>query len=85
MSVGTEKIDNIWRLSIFSVPTDIGVSAGSTCGCGRFKTGLNFLANELEVHCEKGSENGVITNNDKIYLTNNQAIFINDNSMTIFE
>ena len=63
----------------------IGVSAGSTCGCGRFKTGLNFLANELEVHCEKGSENGVITNNDKIYLTNNQAIFINDNSMTIFE
>ena len=63
----------------------VGVSAGSTCGCGRYKTGLDFLDNELEVHCEKGSNNGLITNNNKIYLTNNQAIFINDNSMTIFE
>lgn len=63
----------------------VGVSAGSTCGCGRYKTGLDFLDNELEVHCEKGSNNGLITNNNKIYLTNNQAIFIDDNSMTIFE
>lgn len=63
----------------------IGVSAGSTCGCGRFTTGLNFLNNELEVHCENGSKNGIINNNDKIYLTNNQAIFINDTEMTIFE
>ena len=63
----------------------VGVSAGSTCGCGRYKTGLDFLDNELEVHCEKGSNNGLITNNNKIYLTNNQAFFIDDNSMTIFE
>ena len=63
----------------------IGVSAGSTCGCGKFKTGLDFLKNKLQVHCEKGSANGVINTNDTIYLTNNQAIYIDDNSMTIFE
>ncbi len=61
------------------------MSAGSTAGCGRFKTGLDFLNNELEVHCDIGSNNGVIKTNDKIYLTNNQAIIIDDNSMTIFE
>lgn len=63
----------------------IGVSAGSTCGCGRFKTGLHFLDNELEVHCEKGSKNGIINTKDKIYLTNNQAIYINDTEMRIIE
>ena len=63
----------------------IGVSAGSTCGCGRFKTGLDFIDNDVQVHCEKGSNNGLITNNDTIYLTNNQAIYINDDSAVIFE
>lgn len=63
----------------------VGVSAGSTAGCGRFKTGLDFLKNELEVHCDKGSNNGEIKTNETIYLTNNQAIYIDDNSMTIFE
>ena len=41
--------------------------------------------NELQVHCEKGSDNGIIANNDTIYLTNNQAILIDDNGMEIFE
>lgn len=63
----------------------VGVSAGSTCGCGRFKTGLDFLNNDLQVHCEKGSNNGGINTKDTIYLTNNQAILIDDNSIEIFE
>ena len=40
---------------------------------------------ELQVHCEKGSNNGIITNNDTIYLTNNQAILIDDKLIVVPE
>lgn len=63
----------------------VGVSAGSIVGSGSFKTGLDFLKNDLDVHCDNGSTNGTINTEEPIYLTNNQAIFIDDNSMTIFE
>ena len=63
----------------------IGVSAGSVCASGKYQNGLDFIKNILDVHCDIGSPNGSITTSVKICLTNNQAIFINDNSMEIFE
>ena len=63
----------------------IGVSAGSVCASGKYKDGLGFIENILDVHCDKGTPNGVINSSDNIYLTNNQAIFIDDNKKIIFE
>ena len=63
----------------------VGVSAGSTCTSGKYQEGLDFIKNKLDVHCEKGTPNGKINNLDYIYLTNNQAIYINDNEKIIFE
>jgi peptidase E len=63
----------------------IGVSAGSVCASGKYKDGLGFIENVLDVHSDKGTSNGVINSSDDIYLTNNQAIFIDDNEKIIFE
>ena len=63
----------------------IGVSAGSVCASGKYKDGLGFIENILDVHCDKGTPNGVISSNDDIYLINNQAIFIDENEKIIFE
>ncbi|MBP3920998.1 MAG: Type 1 glutamine amidotransferase-like domain-containing protein [Bacilli bacterium] len=63
----------------------IGVSAGSICTSGKYKNGLGFIKNILDVHCDNGSNNGIINSTNNIYLTNNQAIFIDDNGITIFE
>ena len=63
----------------------IGVSAGSVCASGKYENGLGFIKNVLDVHCDVGADNGKILGNEKICLTNNQAIFIDDNNMTIFE
>ena len=63
----------------------VGVSAGSVCASGKYQNGLDFIKNILDVHCDIGSPNGSITTSGKICLTNNQAIFINNNSMEIFE
>lgn len=63
----------------------VGVSAGSVCASGKYEDGLGFIKNVLDVHCDIGTKNGVIETTEKVSLTNNQAIFIDDNSMTIFE
>lgn len=63
----------------------VGVSAGSVCASGKYENGLGFIKNVLDVHCDVGTNNGKIVNDEKICLTNNQAIFIDDNNMTIFE
>ena len=63
----------------------IGVSAGSVCASGKYDNGLDFIKNVLDVHCDVGTNNGKIENNERICLTNNQAIYIDDSSMTIFE
>lgn len=63
----------------------IGVSAGSVCASGEYRNGLDFIKNKLNVHCEKGTNDGPITTDDDLYLTDNQAIFISDNEKTIFE
>ncbi len=63
----------------------IGVSAGSVCASGKYENGLDFIKNVLDVHCDVGTNNGKIENNERICLTNNQAIYIDDSSMTIFQ
>ncbi len=63
----------------------IGVSAGSICASGSYKNGLNFIKNKLDVHCTKGSQNGLVKTNENIYLTDNQALYISDNDLIIFE
>lgn len=63
----------------------IGVSAGTVATSGKYENNLEFIKNKIDVHCEKGSKNGVIVNDDEISLTNNQAIYINDEEMVIFE
>jgi peptidase E len=63
----------------------IGVSAGSVCTSGKYKDGLRIIENILDVHCDKGTPNGIINSDENIYLTNNQAIYINDKESIIFE
>lgn len=63
----------------------IGVSAGSVCASGKYKDGFGFIENRLDVHCDKGSPNGVVESTDEIFLTDNQAIYINDKESIIFE
>ena len=63
----------------------VGVSAGSKCTSGYYPDGLGFIKNKVDVHCNSGTANGVINNYDDIALTNNQAIFINDEESIIFE
>ena len=64
---------------------DIGVSAGSVAASGNYQNGLCLIKNNLDVHCENGTENGIITTDNDILLTDNQAIFINGNENIIFE
>ena len=63
----------------------IGVSAGSVATSGKYPGGLGFIENILDVHCEEGTDNGIINSNNDIFLTDNQAIFISDNEKIIFE
>lgn len=63
----------------------IGVSAGSLCASRNYKDGLNLLGNKLEVHCNNGTSNGLINSSNDIYLTDNQAIYINNDDIIIFE
>ena len=63
----------------------IGVSAGSVCASGEYQNGLDFIINKLDVHCEKGTANGLVTSSDNLYLTDNQAIYISDDKKMIFE
>lgn len=63
----------------------IGVSAGSVCASGTYKDGFGFIKNKLDVHCDKGSPNGLVNTDEDLYLTDNQALYINDSDLIIFE
>ena len=63
----------------------VGVSAGSVAASGKYNDGLNFIKNVLNVHCEKGTLCGVVTDDVPIDLTNDQAILIIDNGISIIE
>ncbi len=85
-----DRIDEIGFKSILDYYIDnggvyLGVSAGSVAASGKFPNGLNLISNIIDVHCENGSTNGLIKNNEEIFLTDNQAILILDNEQRIFE
>lgn len=63
----------------------IGVSAGSIVASGEYPNGLDFIKNKLDVHCEKGTANGIVETEEPIYLTDRQAILITDEIMEIIE
>lgn len=63
----------------------IGVSAGSVCASGKYENSLGLIINVLDVHCDIGTKNGVIETPEKVCLTNNQAIYIDDDRAVIFE
>lgn len=63
----------------------IGVSAGSVAVSGKYKNGILFIENKLDVHCKRGSKDGVVTTNEELFLTDEQAVFINDDEILIFE
>lgn len=79
------KIRNILDKYLENGGIYIGVSAGSVCTSGTYENVLDFIENKLEVHCDKGTPNGKIKSKEDIYLTDNQAIYIDDNEKTIFE
>ena len=60
----------------------IGVSAGSIASTNQ---GLGLMNNKLDVHCDKGTNNGIVSTLEDIYLTDNQALYITDNIMEVFE
>ncbi len=63
----------------------VGVSAGSVAVAKNYPNGLCLLDNILDVHCDNGTNNGPVNNTKNIYLTDNQAIYINDSETLIFE
>lgn len=63
----------------------VGVSAGSVIASGNYPNGLCLINNKLDVHTTSGSKNGIVDNADDINLTDNQALYINDNEKKIFE
>ncbi len=63
----------------------IGVSAGSIVASGNYNNGLCFIENNLDVHCEVETENGIINTNKDIFLTDSQAILIDGNKIIIFD
>ena len=64
----------------------IGVSAGTVAASGKYEKGLGLIENIVAVHCDNGDDNGIIKNKDNVCLTNNQAIYINDDDkFVIFE
>lgn len=63
----------------------IGISAGSMVAAGNFKDGLGYIKNHITVHCECGSECGVVENDEDICLTDEQAIWISGDSVEIIK
>lgn len=65
----------------------IGVSAGSLICADNYPKGLGFISCRLDVHCQKGTKEGHIETdrNQKIALTNQQAILITDDDTIIIE
>lgn len=63
----------------------IGVSAGTVVASGKYKNGLSFIKNVVDVHSRNGSSLGKVLNEDSIDLTDNQAILIIDDDISIIE
>ena len=62
-----------------------GVSAGSMVACGNFADSLGYVKNPIEVHCEQGTPCGVLPKEGEVYLTDTQAIWIDNDIAQIIE
>lgn len=62
----------------------VGVSAGTVAFGTKYESGLTLIDNVIDVHCDEGSSNGEI-NEYQINLTNNQAIYLDEDEKIIFE
>lgn len=63
----------------------LGISAGSMISAGNFANSLGYLRNTVYVHCDKGTPSGELPQDINIYLTDGQAIWIDENSAKIIE
>lgn len=65
----------------------VGVSAGSVVLSSNLPDNLGYINCTLNVHADEGTESGYIDTSDcpNIKLTDNQAIVIIDNNITIIE
>ena len=82
----TERMNEInFKESINSYINNGGIYVGVSAGSIVASNCLSLLENNLDVHRDKGTNNGVINSNDDIYLTDNQCLYINDYEKIIFE
>ncbi|MCK5129666.1 MAG: Type 1 glutamine amidotransferase-like domain-containing protein [Clostridiales bacterium] len=63
----------------------IGVSAGSMVAAGNLPDSLGYIKNPVIVHCEKGTSCGDLPQDGDIYLTDSQAIWIDEDSAQIIK
>lgn len=54
----------------------LGVSAGSMVAAGNFPEGLRWIANPIFPHSSVGTPCGALPENDAIFLTNEQAVWL---------
>lgn len=63
----------------------LGISAGSMVAAGNFTDSLGFIKNPIFVHSEKGTPCGDLPQYGEVYLTDTQAILIDENFAQIVE
>jgi len=61
----------------------VGVSAGSKICGSNYDGNLGYLKRNIELHCQKGSKFGPVTWEDTVYLTDSQALFVDENDWEI--
>jgi peptidase E len=92
----TEHLLNKMNETKFNIPLKkfldnggvyVGVSAGSVALSRNLPDNLGYINCTLNVHAEEGAECGYLNTSDcpNIKLTDNQAIIITDNNITIIE
>lgn len=77
--------DDILKQVVESGLFYIGVSAGSIIAAGNLPNNLGYLKNTMSVHCKNGTSCGKLPDTDEIYLTNSQAVWIDNDSVEIIE
>ena len=63
----------------------IGVSAGSIVATSNMPNNLNYADCFLDVNCQNGSPCGTFNSGDNVYLTDEQAIWVNEDNAVIIE
>lgn len=61
----------------------IGVSAGSKICGDNYSGNLGYLHRNIELHCSQGSPFGKVVDNGTIYLTDTQALSIDDDAWIV--